>query len=206
MKTIKTKLSLLMVSLALFLAAPVTNAFYMAEAGRWINRDPVHEYGFESLPRGRDAVILIGNDKSVSLFTFVGNQPVRNMDAFGLESTTTTSGSGVGLPPINIPPPSFPSGGAANAGNPGTLGGRNYGNFPDYCGSNPPRPCSPIGSSTPPKPTGKSVVKECPCSGTVTVQCFQWDTCDMWSFGTGSGPKGSLNTHVDCPCPEYSTF
>lgn len=42
------------------------HAFYAAEAGRWINRDPIGEVG------------------GIDLYRFVANNPVSNTDSFGL--------------------------------------------------------------------------------------------------------------------------
>src|SRR5208337_460757 len=180
--------------------------FYDPGLQRWINRDPIDELGFESLPRPRTSIILLGENNGEDPFGFVGNRPTRSVDVFGLQAANGSSSNSsppvIILPPPNIPP--FPSG-PASASCPSYLGGRNVGNFPDFYGSKPPRPCSPIGASTRAKPSGKSVTKECPCTGTVTVKCYKWDTCDLWSFGTGDAPQGSWTSHEDCPCPEYST-
>ena len=82
MKTIKTKLNLIMVSLVLLLAAPMANAFYMAEAGRWINRDPFPDSGFALLRQGNGArgPISAGGN----LYGFVVNTPTQRVDPLGL--------------------------------------------------------------------------------------------------------------------------
>jgi RHS repeat-associated protein len=178
--------------------------FYDPSLQRWMNRDPLGEDGFESLPHPRESIILLGVNQGENLFSFVGNRPTSGVDAFGLNALS--SASPTPAPPILIPPSQPFPGGPASASCPGYLGGRNVGNFPDFQGSKPPRPCSPIGASTKPKANGKTVTKECPCTGKVTVKCYTWDTCDLWSFGTGDVPKGSWTSHEDCPCPEYSTF
>lgn len=186
----KSSVTSLLFLLLLLLPIPRASAYYDPGVQRWVNRDPINEPGFEALPRRTGAVVLMGATQSPSLFTFVGNRPVRGLDTFGLQM--------VGLP--------FPSGGAVNGQTPGTIGGRNYGNFPDCRGSAPPRLCAPLGARSKPKPSGKMVTKECPCTGTLTVQCYRYDTCDLWSFGTTDAPKRSWTTHEECPCPEYSTF
>jgi hypothetical protein len=65
MKTLLLKHLLATVCAFLFAASDV-HAFYMAEAGRWINRDPIAETG------------------GMNLYSFVVNQPMRFMDRWGL--------------------------------------------------------------------------------------------------------------------------
>jgi hypothetical protein len=176
--------------LALLTAPHLASAYYDPGVQRWINRDPINELGFEALPRGRGAAIMIGASHSPGLFTFVGNQPVRNLDIFGLE--------------IFIPPPSFPKGGAVNGENPGTIGGIIYGNFPDCRPSKPTDPCTTPNKKRNIKPAG-TMTRECPCTGTVTVQCTQYQSCDFWSMGTTGGATYGWMSHTDCaPCPEYA--
>jgi RHS repeat-associated protein len=175
--------------------------FYEPGFHRWLSRDPIDEIGFENLPQPRNSMILLGEGRSDNLFAFVGNDPTRNVDVYGLQAANGSSPT----PSLPITLPPFP-GGPASVSCPGYLGGRNVGNFPDFHGSSPPRPCSPIGASTRAKANGKTVTKDCPCIGKVSVKCYTWDTCDLWSFGTGDVPKGSWTSHEECPCPEYSTF
>jgi hypothetical protein len=180
--------------LALLSGPHLASAYYDPGVQRWINRDPLGESGFELPTRGRTPALLIGVEQRGGLFTFVGNAPVRNVDVFGLEISSF---------PGVIPPPSFPSGGAVNGGNPGTLGGRNYGNFPDCRPSKAPKPCATPGARQNAKPAG-NVTKACPCTGTVTVQCTQYESCDFWAMGTTGGVSYSWVTHTDCQCPEYA--
>jgi RHS repeat-associated protein len=65
--------------------------FYSSTLGRWINRDPIEEAG------------------GINLYGFVGNQPTRLIDLFGLQLNF------LGLPPAPLPPPglqfpNFPEG------------------------------------------------------------------------------------------------
>jgi RHS repeat-associated protein len=60
--------------------------------GRWPNRDPIGELGFETLRRGRASL----RGDGPNLYLFVGNAPVSFIDAFGLtrvESGTWFPGS-----------------------------------------------------------------------------------------------------------------
>ena len=56
-------------------------AFYESNFGRWINRDPIGEPGFEKLRRA-DEINMSGRDNP---YLFVENNPVAYIDAYGLD-------------------------------------------------------------------------------------------------------------------------
>lgn len=196
-------------ALALLFAASSASGFYDPGTQRWINRDP------------------IGEGELLNLSCFANGDPAELVDVDGLQVRLSPSSpqrartpplasapGGKPPPPPATPPPQvwpppggqpFPSG-PASASCPGYLGGREGGNFPDYRGSNPPRPCNQPGQRTKAKPNGRTQTKDCPCSGTQTATCYTYDQCDFWSWGTGGSPKFSWQTHEECPCPEYSTY
>jgi hypothetical protein len=79
------------------------------------------------------------------------------------------------------------------------------GNNPDAHGSRPRGAgCDPTRDTPRPLgPSGRSQVKECPCTGTVTVRCYLWQVCVFWSFGwADKNPVGQWVLQEDCPCPE----
>lgn len=82
--TMKVKISgtrWLIASLLLWLAAvSLAQAFYNPSTGRWLNRDPFGEAGFELL-RGKGSN-LFGDGPNV--FEFVKNDPLNRYDALGL--------------------------------------------------------------------------------------------------------------------------
>jgi hypothetical protein len=112
MKTIKTKLNLIMVSLVLLLAAPMANAFYMAEAGRWITRDPLGEAGFEAVRivcAERNSNLNLASASSLdpsavswssrgvwgdaqNFYMFVKNRPINAIDFDGLKCVLMANG------------------------------------------------------------------------------------------------------------------
>jgi RHS repeat-associated protein len=131
--------------------------FYDPTLQRWVNRDPIGEPGFESAPRRRGAWIMIGSEDGINLYRVVANCPTHNADAEGLQLLS--------WPPNKQPPPPPPApivppfGGGPTASGPRCMGGIIGGNIADANGSRPPRPCSPIGATTTPKPTGKTATK-----------------------------------------------
>jgi RHS repeat-associated protein len=179
--------------------------FYDPISERWLNRDPLGEGGFEMSRRTNLRVVRRPSEffLNANLYNFVRNQPVRDLDVFGLDATTP-AGAGPASSPLPIWPPRFPSGGAVNAENPGTLGGINYGNFPDCRSPTPPRPCSTPGARRNVRSAG-TITRDCPCTGTVTVQCTQYESCDFYGAGTTAGATFTWTPHSDCaPCPEYA--
>jgi hypothetical protein len=99
-KTMKTKLLMIRTVLAITLWASAAGtytaqAFYASEFGRWINRDPIGERGFEGirnpyaqarpileapfLLRGRNVEVGAGD-----VYAFVRNSPISHVDFEGL--------------------------------------------------------------------------------------------------------------------------
>jgi len=62
------------------LTAASAQAFFDPHIGRWASRDPVGEPGFQLLPADQNAA----ESPSRNPFAFVSNDPVDNMDPFGL--------------------------------------------------------------------------------------------------------------------------
>ncbi len=60
--------------------AQAASAFYDANLGRWINRDPIGEPGFEKVARD----LTGGRSDSLNLYAFVSNDPIDNVDPLGL--------------------------------------------------------------------------------------------------------------------------
>lgn len=79
-----TKLKQIIKSLVLCAALLViesASAFYDAGLGRWINRDPIGERGFEKLRRA-DEINMSGRDNP---YLFVENSPIAYIDVHGLD-------------------------------------------------------------------------------------------------------------------------
>ena len=53
-------------------------AFYDANLGRWVNRDPINEHGFNLLARS-----VTSRDDN-NLYRFVANDPISRIDPYGL--------------------------------------------------------------------------------------------------------------------------
>ena len=60
------------------------NAFHDPSLGRWLNRDPIGESGFEKLRKNIPTIMGDG----ISLYLFCHNDPKNRIDAFGLEERT----------------------------------------------------------------------------------------------------------------------
>lgn len=73
-KIMKFKLKMRLLLLAGLLSgfAPIAQAFYNPNAGRWLSRDPIGEEGGKNV------------------YGFVGNKPTRHVDALGLQSPQVT--------------------------------------------------------------------------------------------------------------------
>ena len=78
MKT-TTRLNLI-VGTATLLAAASAQAFFDPHIGRWANRDPVGEPGFQLVRADQNAAEI----PSPNLYAFVSNDPIDNIDPFGL--------------------------------------------------------------------------------------------------------------------------
>ena len=80
MKTPKQSRWALITLLAWLAATPAAHAFYNQSTGRWLNRDPIGELGFETprLKRTR------GFASAGNLYGFVSNNPLNSFDVFGL--------------------------------------------------------------------------------------------------------------------------
>ena len=79
MKT-KTLLAAATVALTLVFNNDTASAFYDASMGRWINRDPVREMGFEPSKSNSTAM----QEGGPNLYAFVDNNPLSNVDPLGL--------------------------------------------------------------------------------------------------------------------------
>lgn len=87
-------------SLAIFLflsVAQIASAFYDPSLGRWLNRDPIGDIGFRSLPVGGQTLVdttanelterlweLLKESSGPSSYSFVGNEPIHHIDPLGL--------------------------------------------------------------------------------------------------------------------------
>lgn len=166
-------------------------AYYDPGLQRWINRDPYGEIG------GRN------------LYVACGNNCVRFVDAFGDSQaafpgpTPVTPPRPPSLPPAIPPPgpifPREPSSGDKNSAQVSSCSG----NAPAVRPAKPPRPCDKPGDRKGAKPSKRTETKECPCTGTVTVSCTEYDECVFWSMGLNGASQYTWETKYDCPCPEY---
>lgn len=82
MKTISNRIKQCLLFFAAFVVVESASAFYDAGLGRWINRDPIGEPGFEELNLG--GVDPLGDGPN--LYAFVANNPITRVDSFGLDS------------------------------------------------------------------------------------------------------------------------
>jgi hypothetical protein len=76
-------------SFALFLflsGAQIASAFYEPNLGRWINRDPISDVGFQSLRAGHARAAKPAKRDISELYQFVGNSPVSEWDYLGLDN------------------------------------------------------------------------------------------------------------------------
>lgn len=69
------------------LTAISAQAFYDPHIGRWASRDPVGEPGFELMRADQNA----GQSTSGNLYAFVSNDPIDNMDQFGLATPSAAA-------------------------------------------------------------------------------------------------------------------
>jgi hypothetical protein len=110
MNTLHSHLSMVWMLIGLVSSACPATAFYDANAGRWINRDPINEAGFTMDHRGITADIAY---EEVNLYSFVANSPLVNTDLYGLQGFIGPGPS----PPPHVPRWSTPAGTACNAYN-----------------------------------------------------------------------------------------
>lgn len=80
MRLQKLNLPFLFGLFVLLSAVQMTSAFYDPGFGRWLNRDPMGEPGFEVSHGRRESALGSGPNK----YSFVGQSPVNRSDAFGL--------------------------------------------------------------------------------------------------------------------------
>jgi RHS repeat-associated protein len=67
--------------------------YYEPRLQRWLNRDPLREFGFEAARRGAPSVIGDGPN----LYAFVANAPISTIDLVGLKLWKCSRGSDFGL-------------------------------------------------------------------------------------------------------------
>ena len=163
--------------------------FYDPNLQRWLNRDPLEEYG------------------GINLYGYVDNRPEGEIDPYGLAESPPISGIPENpqykliLPPTNKPPVLVPPPGGG-AGAPGGMppGSTGAGNMPVI----KPIPCI-VGNTR--KVTNSPFT--CPCTMT-TVQCELGEICQYTGFLVPSrgvnGPPTRLTAWVpyrNCgACPE----
>jgi RHS repeat-associated protein len=59
--------------------------YYKPSTGTWPNRDPLTELGFKGITN--NCLLPFGREEEKDLYIFVGNNPINNIDLFGLAST-----------------------------------------------------------------------------------------------------------------------
>jgi RHS repeat-associated protein len=177
--------------------------WYDSATQRWVSRDPIMERG------------------GINLYVFVGQDPASVVDPHGL-------GYGNPVPPVAIqplppikqpeprphPPPTawnlplwppakpFPSHPASLDKDTGISS--TSGNGLVMCPAKPLNPCTPgITPPTPSRPSKRTVVRDCPCTGKQVLPCTEHEECVIQSMAP-SGPVGAMKTVYDCPCPEYA--
>ena len=82
MKPLKRKFASSLALLVFLSATQLASAFYDPSLGRWLNRDPIREPGFENVCRSR--LPNVSGD-GPNQYWFVRNQPVSGWDSFGLK-------------------------------------------------------------------------------------------------------------------------
>lgn len=88
MKPIKRKFAPSLILLIFLSAAQLSSAFYDPSLGRWLNRDPGTERGFQTV--SRQTINQRGGHED--LFTFVRNDPVGHGDKWGLKCYLMSNG------------------------------------------------------------------------------------------------------------------
>jgi hypothetical protein len=84
MKIVISKLVRKFVLLGLLSVTQIASAFYDANLGRWLNRDPIEEVG------------------GINLYGFVENSPIDGVDLLGLDNWSNP-GAGQNAPPVLYP-------------------------------------------------------------------------------------------------------
>ena len=95
MKPFKLKLAATFTALILLSAGQLASAFYDPCLGRWVNRDPLGESGFDVI-RAHSSSVLIDDH---NLHRLVSNNPINNNDYMGLAAVP--SGTCSGATPLN---------------------------------------------------------------------------------------------------------
>jgi RHS repeat-associated protein len=80
MKTRMKRLVRVLTSLTLLLVPQLASAYYDPGLQRWINRDPLQESGFAR----RRGSAPVSEPEALCLYRYADNDPVHNIDAFGL--------------------------------------------------------------------------------------------------------------------------
>jgi len=182
MKTEISNFKTLVTLAAALMTTHAGSAFYDANLGRWINRDP------------------IGEATGPNLYAFVHSDPINFFDPDG-----NAEGRPIEYNP-NAPqvtqPPAFPS--LTTASDPKGIGGVSGGNLP-------PAFVPPIGyPSCSDLGTIRNVVPSpspgfCPCTAT-PKKCFDYEKCEAYTGGaTTHGTvlgKGWIPHHGCLKCPE----
>jgi RHS repeat-associated protein len=95
MKLIKNKFTSSLIISVFLCAAQLVSAFYDPSLGRWINRDPIGDSGFDAI-REQATSLLVDN---LNRHRLVSNNPVNNIDYMGLAAVP--SGTCSGATPLN---------------------------------------------------------------------------------------------------------
>jgi RHS repeat-associated protein len=150
--------------------------YYEPSLQRWLNRDPIEEQG------------------GIDLHSLVHNGPSCDYDAFGAAPMSNYS--------VPIPGPIFPEEPSSTDKNQSQVS-ETSGNAPVARPAKHPKPCkaSEAGQKRG-RVTAGTEAKECPCSGTVEVTCYEYEECMFHSMSLRGAVQYGWTRGRDCPCPE----
>jgi RHS repeat-associated protein len=170
--------------------------WYHPNLQRWLNRDPIQEWG------------------GINLYAFVLNRPTHSLDPFGEQGTNDPNPKPFpllsippGVPPIATPPKfempaPFPTPWPNHHASldAGARAGIMCSTGPAARPQKPTRPCTTYLATTPKKPAGTEK-KFCEGHGTITVSCTEHDSCEFHSQPLNAPTQYHWVTKRECPCP-----
>lgn len=90
-----------LVTLIVAVCASNSFAYYQAEQGRWVNRDPIEELGFQKIANNTTIIptLPLLDSKQNLMYVFVSNNTINRIDWLGLDDCVCNTGSNTGRKP-----------------------------------------------------------------------------------------------------------